>query len=159
MLSLEPSLWSRVYSTKLNAKPVLAKPTQSYPIPDLRMPVAFDAHTLLVGASSFMVKPTWRLAFWLSGYVKILGVGQPEFGKVSIPLGLSLIQVPKLVSTYNLIAKFPHWHKQMVIDIWQYKGVEPPSLESLREDLSKVQSKVGVNTAVLLPGQIPGIFF
>ena len=166
MLNLDSSYWTKIYTVNLEAKTALKG--KHDPIPDLRVPVPLDSHTLLVGASSFKTKPTWKLGFWLSMYFKISGIGQPTFPQVSIPLGLLYVQFPKLTTSYNLIAKIPYWHSQMRIDIWKYRGPsEPVSLATLEKQLAQIKQQVGMNTPstaqltntqVILPGQIPGIY-
>lgn len=159
MLDLNSSAWSKVYTVNLNAKPILGKQGQFQPIPNVRMPVSLEKHTLLVGASSIRTKPRWKLGFWLSMELgKISGIGQPTIPDIFIPLGLLYVKLPKLTANYTLIAKIPHWHTQLSIDIWKYLGSEPASIESLSESLVEGNQARIAQTTTIMPGQIPGLF-
>lgn len=163
MLDLNASAWMRVYKTTLNARPIPGQQGKFQPIPDLRVPIALNSHSLLVGANSLKLKPRWKLGFWLNMRIgKISGIGEPACPDIPIPLGLLYVKLPKLSANYNVIAKIPHWHQQMTVEIWQYKGIEPTSLESLGEQLKQVnqnfENSQAISTQTIFPGQLPGIY-
>lgn len=158
MLNLDSSSWEKVYTVSFNAKPMLGKPGKFNPIPDQRMPLILNVHTLLIGATSLKTKPTWKTAFWLSMGMRIAGIGNADHLDIKIPLGLSLVIFPRVVDKYYPVIKIPHWHTQMKTEIWKYKEAELASLASLEEKLTLVSNSVGATVNPILPGQIPGIY-
>jgi len=69
--------------------------------------------------------------------VDIPSLGRAEGYNKSIPLGLSIVRLPPISSTYSLIASIPKWHREMSIDIWQYVG-DVSSIESSLDDLDQI---------------------
>lgn len=138
------SNWSQVYSDSFTAN-TIAGTNKFSPIPAIRIPSTFDKHIIAVGASSFQTKPTWRLGFWLSMYVDLPNIGKAEGCNKSIPLGLSIVRLPSLSSTYSLVASIPKWHTEMSIDIWQYVGNVSDlnsAISELESNLLRIESKV-----------------
>lgn len=139
------SNWEKVYQNSFTAVPIQGVRNQFLPIPAVVISNSFDSHTLAVGASSFQIKPTWHLGFWLSMNVQLLGIGKAEAYSKSIPLGLSIVRLPNISSTYTLSANIPRWHKEMTIEIWQYIGSEldiRDDLVEIKSDLNRIETKI-----------------
>ena len=78
-------------------------------------------------------------------YVDIPGIGKAEGYNKSIPLGLSIVTLLALSSTYSLVATIPSWHTEMSIDIWQYVGNVSDlnsAISELESNLLRIESKV-----------------
>lgn len=120
-----------VYETILTAG---SSPVPNYhaPIPLHQIPVVFDCHTILVGASSSTAKPNWRLGFYLRMLVTA-SVGTAEASNNPIPFGLNLIRLPKLSNEYRLKAYIPKWHQTMEMKLWKYIGPESGELDLLEQ--------------------------
>lgn len=140
-LALDANSWARTYSTSLIAKPVMGQRGFA-PIPEHRIPLEFDKHALIVGASSFKTKPTWKLAFWLFMTLRVEGVGRVDYFKASVPLGLNLIIYPKVSTKYTLKAIIPDWHQEMNFTLWKYTGHQPNLLESVELQLQRIEYKI-----------------
>lgn len=141
----DSSDWEKVYQGSFAAIPIQGVRNQFIPIPTVNIPNTFDSYTLAVGASSFQTKPTWHLGFWLSMNVQLAGIGLAEAYKKSIPLGLSIVRLPPISSTYTLSASVPHWHKEMSIEIWKYVGIEldiRDEVAEIKSDLSRIETKI-----------------
>lgn len=128
----DSSLWIKAYDTTLTAQSTFVG-NSFYPIPIHKIPVIFNSHTLAIGSSSSQTKPTWRLGFYLTSEIQIPGIGKAEATSDYIWLGLNLIRIPPLGSTYTLKARIPKWHREMVIAIWKYIGSESDTLDVLNE--------------------------
>lgn len=139
-----PNYWEAAYEVTLTAA-ASSVPTHHTPIPQHQIPITFDRHTLLVGASSFRVRPTWRLGFWLSMIVSAAGVGSAVATQRAIPLGLTLVRFPLLSPDFKLKANIPKWHEEMSMKFWKYIGPESDVLNLLQNfslDLTQIETKI-----------------
>ncbi len=121
-------------------------PNYHTPIGIHLIPIVFDSHTLLVGASSSTAKPNWRLGFYLRALIAS-AVGMAEASNYPIPFGLNLIQLPKLSSEYRLRAYIPKWHQTMEMKIWKYVG----SYNDVKAVVDRIEDKI----ILLLPNPQP----
>ena len=136
--------WQKVYETTLVAQ-AGSRSSFYYPIGDHNLPGTFSSHTLLVGASSFKAKPTWRLGFYLSMIISAVGVGSFTASQKSIPFGLTLVRFPPLSNEFSLKASIPKWHEEMSMSVWLYVGSESDVRDLLFEvevDLNRIESKI-----------------
>lgn len=130
----DPGYFQVVYETILNGQLVVAG--RYIPIPQHSIPIIFDCHTLLVGATSATAKPNWRLGFYLKMLV-VTSAGTAEASNRSIPFGLNLIRFPALSHEFKLKAYIPKWHRQVEMKIWKYTGPELDTLDLLEQIKSK----------------------
>lgn len=128
----DASLWTKAYDTTLTAQSTFVG-NSFYPIPIHKIPIVFDRHTVAIGASSTKTKPNWRLAFYLTTEIQIPGIGKAEANSNYVGLGLNLIKIPLLSSSFTLKARIPKWHSEMTIAIWKYIGAEFDTLDLLNE--------------------------
>lgn len=131
------SNFQEVYETILSGELVIEG--RYKPIPQHQIPITFDRHTLLVGASSSTAKPNWRLGFYLRMLITS-SVGTAEASNCSIPFGLNLIRFPVLSSQYKLKAYIPKWHREMELKIWKYIGPESDELNLLEQIKSRTDT-------------------
>ena len=124
-------------------------PGYHIPIPLHQIPGIFDCHTLVVGANSFMARPTWRLGFYLRMLVAS-SVGLAEASNHPVPLGLNVIRLPRLSSEYRLRAYIPKWHQTMEMKIWKYIGTH--------NDCETVLARVENRIILLGSGQQTGTY-
>ena len=136
--------WSKIYEIDIVAAPGVI-PGSYYPIGNHQIPGSFDSHTLLIGASSFKAKATWRLGFYLIASCVAPGVGKFIADRKAIVLGLSLIRLAPLSAGYTLAAAIPKWHQEMSITIWKYTGLESDSrdlIQSVEQDVIRIEGKI-----------------
>lgn len=138
-----PGNLEEIYEVVLTAA---LSPVPGYHIPISlhQIPGVFDCHTLVVGANSFMARPSWRLGFYLRMLIAS-SVGLAEASNHPVPLGLNLIRLPRLSSEYRLRAYIPKWHQSMEMKIWKYTGVS--------NDCETILERVENRIILLIPNQ------
>jgi hypothetical protein len=89
----------------------------------ISIPGIYTQHTIRVYANSLIAKPHW----WLAGNLyQLLGNNsQVDFqgSYCRVPLNrITLIQLPKLTTSYRLKFEVPKWHKQIAVVVEIYTG-------------------------------------
>lgn len=143
ILDFSQNNWEVIYDITLEAVSITT--TRFTPIPDHQIPLTLDTHVLLVGSSSFKVRPTWKLGFYLNMVVNAPGVGNFTAANQPIPLGLSLVRFPPISSEFFLKVNIPKWHQEMSIRVWKYIGGSLDVFDYFHEintDLIRIENKI-----------------
>lgn len=106
---------------------------------------------VLVGCRSQSAKPNWvlgvRAIFSLMTSPSSTSefMAQIEFHRQNCWLGrLNLIKVPPLYPRpYLLTIQFPSWHKDMLLEIWRYSGIDEDMTEELVRDVLVELADIG----------------
>lgn len=119
------------------------------PIPPITLSVS--AKILLIGAKNQYAKPNWFLAGFVSPRLLFSPSSTSEFiAAISsyprVKIGLDRLNLVKFdnydLSTYLLEINIPKWHRQMMLEIWQYSG----AMGDLGADLARIESKIDTLT-------------
>lgn len=120
--------------------------------PDLFLPIptvtlTVTSRVLLIGARNQSAKPNWFLAARVSPRLLFSPSSTSEFiaAVASYPrlkIGLDRLTLIRFdnydLSTYLLEINIPKWHKQMLLEVWQYSG----AMGDLPADLARIESKI-----------------
>jgi hypothetical protein len=138
--------WDLALRQTYNAQGVSSDdPDLFLPIPRITVPVS--SRVLLIGAKNQFAKPNWFLAARVSPRLLFSPSSTSEFiaaidsyPRVKIGLDrLNLIRFDNYdLSTYLLEINIPKWHKQILLEIWQYSG----EMGDIETSLARIESKI-----------------
>ena len=77
-----------------------------------------------------------------SQVVQVQGAGFAEYNSTPIILGLTLVKFEPITTSYKLKAKFPHWHKDLSISIWKYRGNTSAHADDISLRLARIEQKI-----------------
>lgn len=138
--------WDLALRQTYNATPASPdNPDLFLPIPPITLSVA--SKVLLIGAKNSYAKPNWFLAARVTPRLLFSPSSTSEFiAAISsyprVKIGLDRLNLVKFdnydLSTYLLEINIPKWHRQMMLEIWQYSG----QMGDLSADLARLSSKI-----------------
>lgn len=138
--------WDLVLRQTYNATPASPDdPDLFLPIPAITLSVR--ARVLLIGARNAYAKSNWFLAAKVSPRLLFSPSSTSEFiaavsSSPRLRIGLDRLNLVRFdnydLSTYLLEINIPKWHRQMLLEIWQYSG----EMGDLHSDLARIESKI-----------------
>jgi hypothetical protein len=111
------------------------------PIPSFS--VTCPSNIIAVGTKNPYAKPSWQLGTWLFPCLFVAPSSFSEFvalmqtNRYAVPLDrLALFQMPDyLPKPYLLYFQPPKWHRELLIEVWYYSGIESTSIEQKLDDI------------------------
>lgn len=109
--------------------------------------VTCPSNIIAVGAKNTYARPSWQLGSWLFPCLFIAPSSFSEFvnlmqtNRYAVPLNrLALFQMPEyLPKPYLLYFQPPKWHRELLIEVWYYSGVETTTVE---QKLDEIETKL-----------------
>lgn len=142
--------WEQIYHQRHEGEYISS--TQFRPLPEIKIPLLLEEHTIAVLVTSENAAKNWKFAGFLNQRIA-LGItvgGLPDADAIQprkIWLNrITLIRFTRLASTYGISINIAKWLRDATITIWQYIGVEGDTTEeliqSVQEDLILIEAKV-----------------
>jgi hypothetical protein len=137
--------WNLALRNTYNAVPITADGEQFQPIPVITVTVT--SRILLIGARNLYAKPNWFLAakvnprlFFSPSSTSQFLPAIASYPRVKIGLGrLNLVRFNSFdLPEYVLEITPEKWHKQLMLEIWQYTG----ELGDLETNLARIETKI-----------------
>jgi hypothetical protein len=131
----DPANWSLVALQTVNAELVggaFRIPPQTF---------VMNRHLVQIGLANPNARWWWNLGGWATAKLVANPVpgssitpASPILANNRLILGsLNLLEVPKISAPWLLELRFPVWHTQIVLELWQYSGPDVSLFERLDE--------------------------
>lgn len=139
------SNWSLVLRRNYQASPSPSAQSKFIPIPSITANV--NSYTLLIGASNPQAQSHWFLGGYASPRLLFAPSANSEFlslvqSSVGVKFGLerlTLINFPNYnLLPYILEINVARWHKEIMLEVWQYNG----STENVQSSLDRIEYKI-----------------
>jgi len=107
-----------------------------------------NSNIICAGTKNTSAPTHWKLGAWLypclqvspSSTSELLGLMEPE-DRFAVPLNrLRLVRMPQyLPKPYLLDFRIPYWHRELLLEVWNYSGLESTTVE---DALARIETKV-----------------
>lgn len=145
--------WDRVLTKTYYAQPITADGKQFKPIPTITTLV--NSTVLLIGCRNPRASETWYTAGFASARLLFSPSSRSEFTAAvqsypRIRLGLDRLNLVAFkdfnLLPYLLEINISKWHKEMLIEVWQYSG----ETDNIQAQLNRIEAKISNEPKALL---------